>query len=97
MTVFHDFCSGFDGFEPYLEVGVHTFEIFINKLMVYPGTYTLGPWIQIKVGIPSKDYIRAALSINIIDSNKIGAFHADFDKITKEGTEVYLPCKWKII
>ena len=93
----HDFCSAFDGFQPDLEPGIHMFEIFIEKLMVYPGTYTIGPWIQTKVGIPSEDYIRAALLINIIDSKQVGGPNADFDKISKEGTEIYLPCKWKII
>jgi len=96
-VLIHDFCSGSDGFEPELEAGLHTFEISIDKLMVYPGRYTLGPWLQTKIGIPSQDYIRAALSIDVIDSKKTGGLHADFDKINKEGSEVYLPCKWKII
>jgi lipopolysaccharide transport system ATP-binding protein len=91
----HDFTSAFNGFLPELSPGLYTLEVTTEPLRVYPGAYTLGPWIQQAVGIPSDDYIRAALSISIVDRKGIGHPEARFDIITKEGTETYHPCSWK--
>jgi len=96
-VLIHDFTSGFDGFIPDLKPGLREFEIRVEKIMVYPGQYTLGAWIQQMVGVPSDDYIRAALTINIIDNKLVGHLEASFDRITSDGTEVYVPCQWKEI
>jgi len=96
-VLLHDFRSAFDGFHPVLKPGLNTYQVTVPEIKVYPGSYTLGPWIQKQVGIPSDDYISAALKINIIDKRLIGHSSSNFEFITKEGTEVYHPCTWKIV
>ncbi len=96
-VLLHDFRSNFDGFNPEFIPGEVTFEVTVPEIKVYPGSYTLGPWIQKQVGIPSDDYISAALKINIVDKRLIGHASSNFEFITKEGTEVYHPCNWRLV
>jgi lipopolysaccharide transport system ATP-binding protein len=96
-TLIHDFRSSFDGYSPNIKVGITTFEIIIPKIHVYPGYYTLGAWIQQQLGVASDDYINQALKIMIVDRQLIGSPNANFELISKEGTEVYHPCDWRMI
>ncbi|HYC58386.1 MAG TPA: ABC transporter ATP-binding protein [Thermoanaerobaculia bacterium] len=91
----HDFRSSFDGYWPDLEAGTAVFEVKIPEIRAYPGYYTVGAWTQQQVGIASDDYISEALKIQIIDRKRIGDPSANFEIITKEGTEVYHPCSWR--
>jgi lipopolysaccharide transport system ATP-binding protein len=90
----HDFRSSFDGFNPEFNIGLNTVKVTVPYIMVYPGEYTIGAWVQEKVGIPSDDYIGEALRISVIDKKLIGDSGSCFDQIKKEGTEVYHPCSW---
>ena len=92
----HDFTSAFDGFFPSLEPGDHMIEVQVESIKVYPGTYSLGAWVQKTLGIDSDDYIRSALTIEVIDAKQAGDTRADFDRVSKSGTEVYVPCQWSI-
>ncbi|KFB74463.1 MAG: ABC transporter ATP-binding protein [Candidatus Accumulibacter phosphatis] len=93
-SLIHDFASGFADIVG-LDEGSHAFEIITGPLMVYPGTYYLGAWGQRALGIPSDDYVRAALSITIVDRGQVGGREAKFDIISKANSEVYLPCRWR--
>jgi lipopolysaccharide transport system ATP-binding protein len=93
----HDFRSSFDGFYPEFNLGLNTIKVTIPSLKVYPGEYTIGAWVQERVGIPSDDYISEALRISVIDKKLIGDSGSCFDQITKEGTEVYHPCRWTFV
>ncbi|ESS74080.1 O-antigen export system ATP-binding protein RfbB [Methyloglobulus morosus KoM1] len=92
----HDFRSSFDGFFMNIEAGVHEFEITVSSIKVYPGNYTLGPWIQSQVGVSSDDYISSAIKISIVDHRKVGYLGSQFEVISKEGSEVYIPCSWRL-
>jgi lipopolysaccharide transport system ATP-binding protein len=94
-VLIHDFRSLFDGFNKHIKAGRHVFHITVPEIKVYPGTYTLGPWIQRQVGIPSDDYIAAALKITITDKSLIGHPNSQFERVNKEGSEVYHKCLWK--
>lgn len=96
-NLIHDFRSSFDSFFPEFKEGMNVFEVTIPEIKVYPGHYVVGAWIQQKVGIPSDDYFNEALTISIIDKNLIGDPNSKFEAISKEGTEVYHPCKWKLL
>jgi lipopolysaccharide transport system ATP-binding protein len=93
-SVIHDFTSSFDISIPSLGTGLHTFEIMVPRILVYPGIYTLGAWIQTRIGVASEDYVRAALTFTVIDSKLTGHPNACFDCISRDGTEVYVPCAW---
>lgn len=93
-TLIHDLASGFADLVG-LGEGTHVFEISTEALMIYPGAYFLGAWAQRTLGIPSDDYVRAALSINVVDHGQVGGREAKFDTISKANTEVYLPCNWR--
>lgn len=93
-VLIHDFTSAFDGFFPSFEPGVSSVEVRVSALNLYPGTYSLGAWIQKALGQPSEDYVRAALAIEIVDARKAGHPRAAFDQISKSNTEVYVPCQW---
>jgi ABC-type polysaccharide/polyol phosphate transport system ATPase subunit len=95
-TLIHDFASGYAGIVG-LGEGLHEFEILSGPLMLYPGTYFLGAWVQRALGIPSEDYVRAALSITVEDRGKVGDPEARFNDVSKANTEVYLPCDWRRI
>ena len=96
-VLIHDCRSGFEGFFVEPGTGLCTFEIIVPEIKVYPGSYTLGPWIQKQVGIASDDYIAAALKITVVDNKLIGHNDSKFDVISKEGTETYQLSNWKII
>lgn len=95
-TLIHDFTSAFDGFFPNLEPGDYVIDVQVEAIKVYPGTYSLGAWVQKALGIASDDYIRSVLTIEVIDAKQIGDSRADFDRISKSSTEVYVPCQWSI-
>jgi lipopolysaccharide transport system ATP-binding protein len=95
-TLIHDFTSAFDGFFPNLEPGDYVIDVQVEAIKVYPGTYSLGAWVQKSLGIASDDYIRSVLTIEVIDAKQIGDSRADFDRISKASTEVYVPCQWSI-
>lgn len=95
-TLIHDFTSAFDGFFPNLEPGDYVIDVQVEAIKVYPGTYSLGAWVQKTLGIASDDYIRSVLTIEVIDAKQIGDSRADFDRISKSSTEVYVPCQWSI-
>mgnify|MGYP001297480259 CR=1 FL=1 len=93
-VLIHDFASGFADIVG-LAAGTHAFEILTDPLNIYPGAYYLGAWAQRALGIPSDDYVRAALLITVADCGKVGGHEAKFDIISKANTEVYLPCRWR--
>jgi lipopolysaccharide transport system ATP-binding protein len=93
-SLIHDFASGFADIIG-LARATHVFEIVTDPLMVYPGNYFLGAWAQRALGIPSDDYVRAALSFTVVDGGHVGGSAAKFDVISKANTEVYLPCAWR--
>lgn len=95
-VLIHDFTSAFDGFFPGFEPGESAIEIQIPGLMVYPGTYSIGAWVQKSLGVASDDYVRAALTIEVIDAQQVGDPDAGFNRITKSNTEVYVPCQWSM-
>lgn len=95
-SLVHDFTSSFSNVTG-LRAGNFIFEIVTDPLMVYPGKYHLGAWAQRALGIPSDDYVRAALSITIVDRQYVGGLDAKFDIISKSNTEVFLPCAWRQI
>lgn len=95
-VLIHDFTSAFDGFFPHLEPGDYAIDVQVEAIKVYPGTYSLGAWVQKTLGIASDDYIRSVLTIEVIDAKQIGHPQAGFDRISKSNTEVYVPCRWVI-
>ena len=93
----HDFRSAFDGFFPDIAEGRTTFEVTVPEIRAYPGHYTVGAWIQQQVGVASDDYISEALKLQVVDRKLLGDPRSNFEIITKEGTEVYHPCSWRVI
>ena len=96
-SLIHDFASSFSPNTGGLRAGISMFEIVTDPLMIYPGKYHLGAWAQRALGIPSDDYVRAALSVTIEDRQLVGGPDAKFDIISKTNTEVFLPCAWRQI
>jgi ABC-type polysaccharide/polyol phosphate transport system ATPase subunit len=92
-VLIHDMASGFAGLEGFSE-GEHLFELETEPLMIYPGKYFLGAWVQQALGIPSDDYVRAALAFAVVDHQQVGAPQARFGDLVRANTEVYLPCRW---
>ena len=95
-VLLHDFASGFSGVIGFL-AGHQTFRITTDPILTYPGHYHLGAWIQHSKGIPSDDYFRSALMIQIFDDQKIGHREANFSGIRCSNTEIYLPCSFELI
>ncbi len=93
----HDFRSSFDGFYPDFCLGLNVVSVTIPSIKVYPGSYTIGAWVQEAIGIPSDDYISEALRITVVDKKLIGDHESSFARISKEGTEVYHPCSWATV
>lgn len=91
----HDLRSAFDGFFPDFKPGLSVVEVIVPDLRVYPGSYTIGAWIQQQVGVASDDYISEALRIQVVDKKLVGHPSANFEIITKEGAEVYHSCSWR--
>jgi len=48
------------------------------------------------VHVDTDNYIRSVLTIEVIDAKQAGDARADFDRVSKSGTEVYVPCQWSI-
>jgi lipopolysaccharide transport system ATP-binding protein len=96
-VLLHDFRSAFDGYFPDIDEGRAVFEVTVPEIRAYPGYYTVGAWIQQQVGVASDDYVSEALKLHIIDRKLIGDPRANFEIITKEGTEIYHPCSWRVV
>lgn len=95
-ALIHDFRSSFDGFFPEFTPGEKVISLVIPKISVYPGNYTIGAWIQRQVGMFSDDYVNEVLKISIVDKKILGDSRANFEIISKEGTEVYHECRWQL-
>lgn len=93
----HDFRSSFDKFYPNFNLGLNIVKVTIPCIKVYPGSYTIGAWVQERIGVPSDDYVSEALRITVIDKKFIGGEDSCFGQISKEGTEVYHPCSWALV
>jgi ABC-type polysaccharide/polyol phosphate transport system ATPase subunit len=90
----HDLNSAFSDLMG-LGEGEHCFEIETAPILLYPGTYYLGAWVQETIGIPSDDYVRAAATLTVVDNKHVGGPQSRFCDTSRANTEVYLPCQWR--
>jgi lipopolysaccharide transport system ATP-binding protein len=91
-TSIHYFVSTWEGLEVNLEVGIHRFRAQVPKLLVYPGTYTLTPWVN-RRGAPVDDQVAYAITMVVLGSDLTG-HKPSFEQYTVSNCEVYCPSTW---
>jgi lipopolysaccharide transport system ATP-binding protein len=88
----HYFVSAWEGLELDLAPGKHRFRITIPQVLVYPGTYTLTPWMK-RQGEPIDDQIDDPIQITIGGADVTG-HNAYFERYSSSKVEVYCPSEW---
>jgi lipopolysaccharide transport system ATP-binding protein len=89
----HFFVSAWEGLELNLEPGRHRFRVTIPRLLVFPGTYTLTPWLKLQ-GAMVDDQVDSAIQLTVVAADVTG-HNAYFERYTQYGKyAVYCPSRW---
>ena len=91
----HYLTSSWEGLSADLQPGLHTFEVRVRHLLVYPGTYLVGLWILHEPD-PSDDYMQEVTSFEVVKGDVNGR-RTTIEKHARSGSEVYTPSDWKVI
>ena len=75
--------------------GNYVFKTTIEKLLVYPGEYTLTVWVRCFDSDVVDDFVESSLSFNVIKSNFIKK-DINFGKVSASGG-VYTEAQWDIV
>jgi lipopolysaccharide transport system ATP-binding protein len=86
------FVSSWEGFQGPLEAGVHRFRVRIPKILVYPGTYALTPWLCQQTE-PVDHQVDQAAIFSVIEADVTG-HRPYFERYTRNNCEVYSPSSW---
>jgi lipopolysaccharide transport system ATP-binding protein len=91
-STIHNFVSTWEGLELDLEPGRHRVRMIVPRVLVYPGTYGLIPWLK-RRGSPVDDQIDGAISFSVIGADLTG--HSPyFERYGRSKSEVYCPSRW---
>jgi lipopolysaccharide transport system ATP-binding protein len=96
-TYLHLFVSTWEGLHCKLTVGRHRFKITIPRLLVYPGTYALTPWLR-RGKEPVEDQVNFCVWFTVIGANVTGHnpdFQGHVDDKYASKCEVYCPSSWR--
>jgi lipopolysaccharide transport system ATP-binding protein len=93
-TRLHHFISTWEKEIDVLDTGTYRFTVCIDKIMLYPGTYTLTVWFKRFSTEGSDDFIEAPLSFKVIKSGGLKP-HSDFSDVVHSGG-VYVKSKWDV-
>ena len=91
----HYLTSSWEGLSVDLQPGLHTFEVRVPRLLVYPGTYLVGLWVLHEPD-PSDDYMFDVTSFQVVKGDVNGR-RTTIERYAKSGSEVYTPSCWKMI
>jgi len=89
----HMFVSTWEGLHCDLIEGWHRFRISVPKLLVYPGTYTVTPFLK-RSGQAVDDQVDAAISFAVMEADLTG-HRPFFKRYTHSKCEVYCPSRWR--
>jgi lipopolysaccharide transport system ATP-binding protein len=88
----HYFVSAWEGLELDLQPGTHRVRVSIPRILVYPGTYLLTPWVK-RQGQGVDDQVNAASQFTVVGSDVTG-HHPYFERYARSKVEVYCPSRW---
>jgi homopolymeric O-antigen transport system ATP-binding protein len=92
----HYLASSWEGISFTLDPGLHTFEVKMPHVMMFPGTYMVGPWVSRGDPQADDDYVPEVATITVVKGN-VNEYRPPFEKYAHTGTEVYAPSEWKKI
>jgi len=89
----HYLTSTWEGFHADLSPGIHTFEVIIPHLLIYPGSYAIGFWaLQEPHG---SDALLYEVTWFTVTKGDLNGRRTRVDKYATSGCEVYTPCTWR--
>jgi lipopolysaccharide transport system ATP-binding protein len=88
----HLFVSTWEGLELDLEPGRHRFRVTVPQVIVYPGTYSLTPWVK-RQGCVNDDQIDEAIHL-VVEGADVTGHNPYFERYTYSKVEVYCPSEW---
>ncbi|MFH0823741.1 MAG: ABC transporter ATP-binding protein [Pseudomonadota bacterium] len=94
-SAIHYFVSTWEGLKLNLLPGNHRFEFRIPRLLLFPGTYLVTPWIA-RDGDWSDDRAEGALVMTMVGKDLTG-HSPDFDGYALSGGEVYVPSTCRLV
>jgi lipopolysaccharide transport system ATP-binding protein len=86
------FISTWEGWHGPLEPGTHRFRVRIPKIHVYPGTYSLTPWV-LRLGERLDHQVDHAAVFKVLEADLTG-HRPYFESYTQTNCEVYSPSTW---
>jgi lipopolysaccharide transport system ATP-binding protein len=90
----HYLASTWEGVSFTLSPGLHAFELKMPHVMMFPGTYIVGPWVSRGDPQGDDDFVPEAALITVIKGD-VNEYRPPFEKYAHTGTEVYAPSEWK--
>jgi lipopolysaccharide transport system ATP-binding protein len=89
----HLFVSTWEGLHLDLEPGRHRFRATIPQVLVFPGTYTLTPWLK-RQGCGIDDQADEVIQV-MVEGADVTGHNAYFERYTSSKVEVYCPSEWR--
>jgi lipopolysaccharide transport system ATP-binding protein len=83
----HHFVSTWEGLELDLEPGRHRFRVTVPQVLVYPGTYSLTPWVK-RHGCPDDDHVNEAIRL-VVEGADVTGHNPCFERYANSKVEVY--------
>jgi lipopolysaccharide transport system ATP-binding protein len=89
----HNFVSTWEGLELTLQPGTHCLRVTIPQVFVFPGTYSLTPWMK-RQGQTVDDQVDSAIQLTVVGADVTG-HHPYFERYSFSKAEVYCPSEWR--
>ena len=91
----HHLASPWEGLSVDLEPGVHTYEVKIPRLLLFPGTYLIGLWV-LKEPEWSDDKVMEITFFSVLKGD-VSGHRTRVERYVESGCEVYVPSEWKAL
>jgi lipopolysaccharide transport system ATP-binding protein len=88
----HLFVSAWEGLELDLEPGRHRFRATVPQMIVFPGAFSLTPWLK-RQGHGVDDQVDAAIQLTVVGADVTG-HNPYFERYGRTKSEVYCPSQW---
>jgi lipopolysaccharide transport system ATP-binding protein len=89
----HYLTSSWEGLPVDLEPGLHSYEVRVPHLLLYPGTYQIGLWVS-RGGEWSDASVQEVTTFTVMKGDVTG-HPTRLDDYAQSGCEVYVPNEWK--
>jgi lipopolysaccharide transport system ATP-binding protein len=91
----HLFVSAWEGLELDLEPGRHRFRVTVPRMIVFPGSFSLTPWLK-RQGHGVDDQVDAAIQLTVIGADVTG-HNPYFERYGRSKSEVYCSSEWSYL